>query len=252
MTLTTPISPFAKPVSPPQPIVVLLYATDLHTRDAKPLLAHEDLHPGQLPVESSPTSLHPCCWDANRLHLPSQSPAVTIPPSHVTGCQFFRNISSPNTPTTPASWFPDEKEGLIQAASTSDPQEVPLTPQAVTTKLKIARPIGAGRKNLLELVKWKLDLYLAVKVSILLLTNALCELFNQHHAQALIYEHLEPCRCFSKQDQSEVEKVKTKVNAIFFTSILSSLVTDDFGISCSWQLREWVATQQHLNHSTQE
>ena len=43
MNSTTHIPPFAEPLSPPPPLLVLLQATDLPKRQFKPLLMSEDL-----------------------------------------------------------------------------------------------------------------------------------------------------------------------------------------------------------------
>jgi hypothetical protein len=167
MALSTPITPFAKPVPPPRPIVVLLYATDLFINDIGPVLAHEDLRPGRRPVGRPSTRYHPYNpRDVNPLPHPSQSSAdntTPCPPSHVTICQQPPNVPSPSlldsTPLNSPVRSLDEGEGFSRAAYTSD-----LAPEAVSAKLKIPRPNGAGRKNLLEQVNWERGFYDAVKV----------------------------------------------------------------------------------------
>jgi hypothetical protein len=185
------ISPFAKPQPPPRPVIVLLCATDLVvSRCAEPLLAHQELHPSR----SSDVSLHPCT-PRSRFHPYRRPEATSRTPSAPLG-------NPPRSPH-PLPRFPSSQACNIHPSSTRAPTPHPdssstdssplsspassprslideeinslpltndsLTPLAVSTKIKIERPKGAGRKNLLELVNWTEDFLEAVKVRLTVL-----------------------------------------------------------------------------------
>lgn len=179
-----PISPFVMPQPPPHPVIVLLCATDLVvTRCIDPLLVHQDLHPSQSLDESlqSSTWFHPYCPEATPhpfygnppcspySHLTQSLPLCSSPLQAHSICP-----SSPHAPTPYPDILSASSTPLSSPASSprllvEDISPVPLTnnnliPCHTVTKIKIKRPKGAGWKNLMELVNWKVDLLDAVKV----------------------------------------------------------------------------------------
>ncbi|KAF8233893.1 hypothetical protein L208DRAFT_1377084 [Tricholoma matsutake] len=152
-----PISPFVMPQPPPHPVIVLLYVLTLYWFIKICIQAHSI-------CPSSP-------------HAPTPYPDI---------------LSASSTPlSSPAS----SPRLLVE-----DISPVPLTnnnliPRHTVTKIKIKRPKGAGWKNLMELVNWKVDLLDAVKA----------------HAKIVILQYLNPSLSFNKQNKAKIKLFQTEV-----------------------------------------
>ena len=147
MITSTPVPPFALPVPPPRPVIVLLSSTDLDNGDnLVPLLAQDDLiDKGQGPCVLRQQSLkphyHPYCPMA-RINI---SPCLSAPRAESSP------LSSPE-PSSPASSNTDGSDvdnNTLLLSHRKTPNHINFThPVRVGVKMRIPRPIGAGRMPL--------------------------------------------------------------------------------------------------------
>lgn len=173
MFTSTPVPPFGKPDPPPRPLIVLLSASNLNSEHGEPLLAHENLrssprhrsvsrvrfhpyrrvetHQSSAPSGSSSPSLHP----ASPGHSPSRGPSRS--PSSA-------NSSPLSSPASSLRSLDEEQRSDLMVLA--DVQPGNSSAGVVSTKIKIKRPKGAGRRNLLEQVDWKEEYLDAMKVGV--------------------------------------------------------------------------------------
>jgi hypothetical protein len=146
IAMSTPISPFAKPLPPPRPMVVLLSATDLDSgvSNIAPLLAHQDLNQKPCPQQRFA-----------RNNTPRYHPYRAIE-SNKSQQRLSRDVSSLSSPDLSSDGGSSDDDCQPHRPSTSS--------QPVTSRITIPRPKGAGRKSLHELLKWEPVMLDAVKV----------------------------------------------------------------------------------------
>lgn len=162
MANSTPIFPFAKPDAPPPPVIVLLDATELHVNPPTSLLAFEDLRPASFKKVTDHAAarrlrFHPynhreTTIDPSDRHLSPRPthPATLHPPA---------SLPSTSPGDLPSVEDPLDMSPLSSPESSPRSSPVPDSSQpvsfcATSTKIKIERPKGAARRNLLEQVKW--------------------------------------------------------------------------------------------------
>lgn len=164
MTMATPISLTPKSEPPPPPVVVMLAFTDLHLRVAPSILALEDLsrHP-----RPKPTNIrhHPYTRPVEVPPVPRPRRSTPPPQPIITRCSTPPHPASsrPPTPTIPAApqsagsreTTPSSLSSLSRSPSPNPPPAQQPKHVSFASKIRIERPKGAGRTNLLKLVKWE-------------------------------------------------------------------------------------------------
>lgn len=217
------ISPFAKPQAPPQPVVVLLDATELHIRPPAPLLAFEDLRPDSF--KKSPN--HPAVRKV-KFHPYNRKEANIVPssarqptPQPTTSHQI--SAPPPASADSPATDDLADMSPLSSPASSPRSSPVPnefrhVSLGVVSTKIKIERPKGAARKNLQDQVKWDPAFMADIKVLHPVSFLFTCAYAIQKRARNLVRTHLNDALCFKDQEQSKLNHVRTEVNGFLVLS----------------------------------
>lgn len=154
---STQISPFAKSIPPPRPLVVLLRSTTLHIDPAPPLLAHQDIP--IIPAGRSSSNPHSRSFKTHRPH-PYRSPTPQRPAPRSETLPIASPLSSPSP--SPVSSTTTTNQGESQKGP--EIRRVTFGRPAITTRLTISRPTGAGRRNLNDLVNWDSNLSELIKV----------------------------------------------------------------------------------------
>lgn len=185
MSSSIPISPFAQPSAPPPPVIVLLDATELYFEPVVSLLAFEDLQP-DISLDASPglpiipsvrisldTLPDPMITPSTRYHPYGGRRAGHAPPSPrfpshsatTTRDVTPQLVPRGNSPVPAGRAFTSPLSSPTPSPRLSPPpsdRHVSFAP--VSTKIKIQRPKGAGRKNLQSQVKWEEAFLTNVKV----------------------------------------------------------------------------------------